>query len=74
LAYPFHDVIVIPGDETLNFRNLALGPGVRLDAIVSDLDRAVYVNATHQLKIWELRSMPSQCGGDGEGDPNGIAR
>jgi polar amino acid transport system substrate-binding protein len=52
LAYPFHDVIVIPGDETLNFRNLALGPGVRLDAIVSDLATAQsYVNATHQLKI-----------------------
>ena len=24
--YPFHDVKVIPGDETITFRNLALGP------------------------------------------------
>jgi len=52
LDYPFHDVIVIPGDETVNFRNLALGPGVRLDAIVSDLATAqAYVDATHALKI-----------------------
>ncbi len=40
IQYPFHDVVVIPGDETVNFRNLALGPGVRLDAIVSDLATA----------------------------------
>ncbi len=40
VAYPFHDVVAIPGDETINFRNLALGPGVRLDAIVSSLATA----------------------------------
>jgi polar amino acid transport system substrate-binding protein len=52
LDYPFHDVISIPGDETVNFRNLALGPGVRLDAIVSDLATAqASINATHALKI-----------------------
>ncbi len=52
IAYPFHDVIVIPGDETVNFRNLALGPGVRLDAIVSDLATArATIDATHALKI-----------------------
>lgn len=52
IAYPFHDVIVIPGDETVNFRNLALGPGVRLDAIVSDLATArAIIDATHALKI-----------------------
>jgi polar amino acid transport system substrate-binding protein len=52
LTYPFHDVIVIPGDETINFRNLALGPGVRLDAIVSDLATAKgTVEATRALKI-----------------------
>jgi polar amino acid transport system substrate-binding protein len=51
-VYPFHDVIVIPGDETVNFRNLALGAGVRLDAIVSDLATAqANINATHALKI-----------------------
>jgi len=52
LVYPFHDVIAIPGDETVNFRNLALGPGVRLDAIVSDLATAqANIDATHALKI-----------------------
>jgi polar amino acid transport system substrate-binding protein len=52
LAYPFHDVIVIPGDESVSFRNLALGPGVRLDAIVSDLATAqATINALHTLKI-----------------------
>jgi polar amino acid transport system substrate-binding protein len=51
LSYPFHDVIVMPGDETINFRNLALGPGVRLDAIVSDLATAqANIEATHALK------------------------
>lgn len=52
IAYPFHDVIVIPGDETVNFRNLALGPGVRLDAIVADAATAkAAIAATHALKI-----------------------
>jgi polar amino acid transport system substrate-binding protein len=52
IAYPFHDVIVIPGDESVNFRNLALGPGVRLDAIVSDLATAqATIKAMHALKI-----------------------
>jgi len=52
IAYPFHGVIAIPGDETVNFRNLALGPGVRLDAIVSDLATAqANIEATHALKI-----------------------
>jgi polar amino acid transport system substrate-binding protein len=52
IEYPFHDVIVIPGDETVNFRNLALGPGVRLDAIVSDLATARATSeSTRVLKI-----------------------
>jgi polar amino acid transport system substrate-binding protein len=52
ISYPFHDVIVMPGDETINFRNLALGPGVRLDAVISDLATAqAAVGATHVLKI-----------------------
>jgi polar amino acid transport system substrate-binding protein len=52
IEYPFHDVLVIPGDETVNFRNLALGPGVRLDAIVSDLATAeATIDATRALKI-----------------------
>lgn len=52
IVYPFHDVIAMPGDETINFGNLALGPGVRLDAIVSDLATAqASIDATHALKI-----------------------
>lgn len=52
LVYPFHDVMVIPGDESINFRNLALGPGVRLDAVVSDLATARTISeANHALKI-----------------------
>ena len=52
IAFPFHDVIVVPGDESVNFRNLALGPGVRLDAIISDLATArAAIEATHVLKI-----------------------
>jgi polar amino acid transport system substrate-binding protein len=52
MVYPFHDVVAIPGDETINFRNLALGPGVRLDAIISDFATAkAAVESSHALKI-----------------------
>jgi polar amino acid transport system substrate-binding protein len=52
LDYPFHDVRSIPGDETITFRNLALGPGVRLDAVIADLATAqANVTATHALRI-----------------------
>ena len=52
IAYPFRDVVAIPGDETVNFRNLALGPGVRLDAIISDFATAkAAVESSHALKI-----------------------
>jgi polar amino acid transport system substrate-binding protein len=52
IAFPFHDVVAIPGDETVNFRNLALGPGVRLDAIISDLATArASIESTHALRI-----------------------
>lgn len=52
ITYPFHDVVAIPGDETVNFRNLALGPGVRLDAIISDFATAKgAVASSHALKI-----------------------
>jgi polar amino acid transport system substrate-binding protein len=52
ISYPFRDVVAIPGDETVNFRNLALGPGVRLDAIISDFATAkAAVESSHALKI-----------------------
>ena len=52
LVYPFHDVSVMSGDETINYRNLALGAGVRLDALVCDLATAkAGIAATRALKI-----------------------
>ena len=52
IAYPFRDVVAVPGDETVNFRNLELGPGVRLDAIISDFATAkAAVESSHALKI-----------------------
>ena len=37
ITYPFGAVTAVPGDETVAFQNLALGNGVRLDAVVADL-------------------------------------
>lgn len=52
IEFPFHDVQVVPGDETVNFQNLALGPGVRLDAIVASLGTAQgQIDATGKLKV-----------------------
>jgi polar amino acid transport system substrate-binding protein len=52
LSFPFHDVIAIPGDETVNFRNLALGPGLRLDAVIADLATTrASIESTHALRI-----------------------
>jgi len=71
LAFPFHDVKAIPGDETITFRNLALGPGVRLDAVISDLATAqANIAATHVLKIVGpyLYQEPNRVATD-KGDP-----
>lgn len=40
IAYPFGAVQIVPSDESVAFENLAMGPGVRLDAVVSDLATA----------------------------------
>jgi polar amino acid transport system substrate-binding protein len=72
LAFPFHDVIGVPGDETINFRNLALGPGVRLDAIISSLATAKTASdSMHTLKILEpvLYREPSRVATE-KGDPD----
>ncbi len=37
IDFPFGDLMTVPTDETVAFQNLALGPGVRLDAVVADL-------------------------------------
>jgi polar amino acid transport system substrate-binding protein len=71
VEFPFHDVMLVPGDETVNFRNLALGPGLRLDAIVSDLATAKgNIAATHALKIVgdALYAEPNDVATD-KGDP-----
>lgn len=52
IAFPFKDALAVPGDETVNFQNLALGPGVRLDAIVASLATARGgIETTKKLKI-----------------------
>lgn len=52
IAFPFKDVVAVPGDETVNFQNLALGPGVRLDAIVASLATAKGgIETTKKLRI-----------------------
>lgn len=52
IAFPFDNVQAVPGDETVNFQNLALGPGVRLDAIVASAGTAQgQIEATGKLKI-----------------------
>ncbi|MBS0377971.1 MAG: transporter substrate-binding domain-containing protein [Proteobacteria bacterium] len=71
ITYPFHDVIVVPGDETLNFRNLALGPGVRLDAVISDLataQAAIAVSPVLKLEGPTLYSEPNVIATE-KGDP-----
>lgn len=52
IEFPFNEVQAVPGDETVNFQNLALGPGVRLDAIVASLGTAQgQIDATQKLKV-----------------------
>ncbi len=52
IDFPFSDVEAVPGDETVNFQNLALGAGVRLDAIVASAGTAQgQIEATGKLKI-----------------------
>ena len=52
IAFPFGAVQAVPNDETVNFQNLALGAGVRLDAIVASLGTAQgQIDATGKLKL-----------------------
>jgi polar amino acid transport system substrate-binding protein len=71
VKFPFSDVQAVPGDETVNFQNLALGAGVRLDAIVASLGTAQgQINATQKLKVLgePLFSEPNAVVTD-KGDP-----
>ena len=52
VTFPFGEVQAVPNDETVNFQNLALGAGVRLDAIVASLGTAQgQIDATGKLKL-----------------------
>ena len=52
ISFPFGDVQAVAGDETVNFQNLSLGAGVRLDAIVSSLGTAQgYTGPEGKLKV-----------------------
>ena len=52
IEFPFEKVQAVPSDETVNFQNLALGPGVRLDAIVASIGTAkAQIEATGKLKV-----------------------
>lgn len=61
LVFPFEQVQVVPTDETVAFQNLALGAGVRLDAVVSDLATAnARIKHSDQFRIvGELYAEPN---------------
>ena len=75
IDYPFGDVIAVPSDETVAFQNLALGDGVRLDAIVADLATTkARIDKGAPLKIAaELYAEPNVVTAD-KGDPEWNAK
>lgn len=70
IEYPFKNVLIKPSEETIAFQNLMLGPGVRLDAIVSNLSTAQeYMKRADKLRIvGEVYSEPNWVATD-KGDP-----
>jgi polar amino acid transport system substrate-binding protein len=71
IDFPFNNVQAIPSDEEVAFQNLALGPGVRLDAIVSDLATAnsrIKRNPDLFKIVTELYAEPNWVATD-KGDP-----
>jgi polar amino acid transport system substrate-binding protein len=65
IEFPFGEVQVVPSDETVAYQNLALGAGVRLDAVVGNL-------ATTQERI--DAGAPLRIVGEPlYGEPNAIA-
>ena len=75
IDYPFGDVIAVPSDETVAFQNLAIGDGVRLDAIVADLATTkARIDKGAPLKIAaELYAEPNVVTAD-KGDPEWNAK
>ncbi len=75
IVYSFGAVQIVPSDESVAFENLAIGPGVRLDAVVSDL-----ATANARLKrapvfriVGELYAEPNWVATD-KGDPEWDAK
>lgn len=70
ITYPFKNVRIEPSEETIAFQNLMLGPGVRLDAIISNLATAQeYMQKANKLRIiGEVYSEPNWVATD-KGDP-----
>jgi polar amino acid transport system substrate-binding protein len=65
ITFPFENVVKVPSDETVAFQNLALGAGIRLDAIVANLATTKErIDATGQFKI---------VGAPLYGEPNWVA-
>ncbi len=65
IEFPFADVVKVPSDETVAFQDLALGAGVRLDAIVANLATTKErIDATGAFKI---------AGKPLYGEPNWVA-
>ena len=75
IAYPFGAVQIVPSDESVAFQNLSLGPGVRLDAVVSDLATAnARVKQVPALRIvGQLYAEPNWVATD-KGDPEWNAK
>ena len=75
IAYPFGELTAVPGDETVAFQNLALGDGVRLDAVVADLATTkARIDQGAPLKIAaELYAEPNVVTTD-KGDPEWNAK
>ncbi|MBP2857610.1 ABC transporter substrate-binding protein [Dickeya oryzae] len=70
IAFPFDHVQAVPTDEEMAFRNLALGPGKRLDAVISDrITAKPRLEKLPQLRILqELYAEPNWIAVD-KGDP-----
>ena len=75
IDYPFGAGVAVPSDETVAFQNLALGDGVRLDAIVADLATTkARIEKGAPLKIaTELYAEPNVITTD-KGDPEWNAK
>ena len=76
IEFPFENVIKVPSDETVAFQDLALGAGVRLDAIVANLATTKErIDATGAFKIVgkPLYGEPNWVATD-KGDPEWEAK